>query len=97
MTTQINSQGEPIDLACPHCGEIMDAATPLDRDRDAKPSPGDFAVCIGCGEPSVYTQDGTLRPHVPEDWDNITTEQVVNMALARKAIREGHFREKEGQ
>lgn len=32
---------------CPHCGEVLDAAAPLDT--DARPEPGDLSLCARCG------------------------------------------------
>jgi hypothetical protein len=38
------------DDRCPTCGYTLDAASPMpSNDREA-PSPGDVALCFGCGE-----------------------------------------------
>jgi len=45
---------------CPTCGKENDSASCL-QDESADPSPGDFTVCIGCGEILVFTEKLTTR------------------------------------
>ena len=65
-------------IICAHCG----APDPGRTDSPAKPQPpGDFYECAGCGQVSVYTQDGLRRATPAElaearrDWrrDNAPT------------------------
>lgn len=44
--------------ACPTCGYLMDAARCLSN-KTARPKPGDFSVCLKCGEMLRFT-DGLL-------------------------------------
>lgn len=38
---------------CPHCGYAMDSAQSLSN-PDADPSPGDYTICLDCGELSKF-------------------------------------------
>jgi hypothetical protein len=63
---------------CPHCGHRFDLASGV-TDLTAKPSPGDFSLCIQCGRilrfdaqlsPQALTLDDATeiaaRPHLAE-------------------------------
>lgn len=39
---------------CPHCAKPVDASSSLDGKTRRAPRTGDFALCFGCAEPSVY-------------------------------------------
>ena len=45
---------------CPWCGYRADAASTLDGEK-VKPKPGDFTICLECGEWSVFTGVGARR------------------------------------
>lgn len=38
---------------CPECGEVLEIATPTDRDR-RPPQAGDFCICLRCGAAARY-------------------------------------------
>ena len=48
---------------CPHCGKVLDAASPADG--AASPSPGDATLCIYCGEWCVFNDE--LKLEKPSD------------------------------
>ena len=74
--------------ACPHCGEELCAHDQAERTDggavdilgDARPSPGDFAICLKCGEASRYGPGGHLRALTPDDESDLSQE-------AREVIR----------
>lgn len=44
---------------CPHCGKPLDAAGPPTAEPSRPPTDGDFLICFGCAEPSIF-QTGPL-------------------------------------
>jgi len=56
-------------MACPHCGKVNDCHTAADK-SDATPQDGDTAICIGCGNWSVFEHESLRFPTAPE-WDAI--------------------------
>lgn len=46
---------------CPHCGRPIGATTGLGSSEARKPGPGDWCICISCGEVARYRRDGYLR------------------------------------
>lgn len=44
---------------CVQCHKVLDAATDVSSDREAKPAAGDYTVCFYCA--ALYTFDKTLR------------------------------------
>jgi hypothetical protein len=55
---------------CPNCGKELDAATGIDP--NARPKPGDFSVCLGCGHLMAFGNDLRLRP--------LTAVEVIEVA-----------------
>ena len=68
--------------ACPHCSKALDCHEAAKRQddgtleiqTDARPAPGDFTMCLGCGEPSRYGAGGHLRALTPDDETDISPE-----------------------
>jgi hypothetical protein len=53
-------------LACPHCGNELDAAMHITGKRG--PRAGDLAFCVDCGQWSFYTLErGRLGQRKPSD------------------------------
>lgn len=46
--------------SCPACGYVMDDATAADG-SNVWPEPGDFSLCLRCGEVLVYNGQMTVR------------------------------------
>lgn len=73
---------------CPHCGHLLDAATGFED--DAKPSPGDFSLCINCIEPLRF--DDNLRPvgFAPGEYEALAQthpREHAEMEHARRVAR----------
>ena len=46
---------------CPTCGHQHDCAASAFEDTSPRPTPGDFNLCIKCGEICCYTEALTTR------------------------------------
>lgn len=68
---------------CPACGYLMDAATPVDGGKDG-PTPGDFSVCLNCGEMLVYEAGLKLRKLSPQD--DVSPDNLAELRRARRLI-----------
>ena len=81
----------PADFAatCPHCGKSLDCHDKAEGmkdggvglEMDAQPRPGDFSVCLGCGEISRCGEHGHLLPLAPDDESDLSPE--VRQVVAR--------------
>lgn len=74
---------------CPYCSKTVDAAGSADGSPQGAPTPGDFLVCFGCGEPSVWVQSplgGGLRAATPEE----LAEFEVDHGHDAERLREYH-------
>ncbi len=88
--------GNPIpECNCPNCGHRFSAASSLD-DASAKPSAGDFTVCIECAQLLAFDDDLRVRKitaeevrHImtttPEIWRKIEHTQRAVRAVQRPA------------
>lgn len=56
---------------CPFCNKRLDRAANIPGET-AAPSPGDFALCFGCGEWHVYTETDCRKP-TTEEYEEIAT------------------------
>jgi hypothetical protein len=70
--------------ACPACGTINDAATPIGS--RGGPSPGDVGVCLGCASVVVYDKNLKLRRPTGKEMREFAKDERVTMA--RAAVRE---------
>lgn len=68
---------------CPACGYLMDAAAPVDDSR-AGPVPGDYCVCLNCGEMLVYEAGLKLRKLSPQD--DVSPDNWIELRKARRLI-----------
>ena len=69
---------------CPTCGKVLDAATAAADGQtppDAMPEPGNYTVCLGCGEILIFDRRMRAARPTPADW--ITTPVDVQQALRR--------------
>jgi hypothetical protein len=87
MTT---TRHEP--TACPRCGYRLDAAS--DLIGGATPKPGDFSVCLNCGELLRFNRKRILRicrPHELRD-PGLGPKEHATLLRAQQLIRErGRF------
>lgn len=59
--TRLDARGSPLPVTpCPNCGKRLSAAT--DPRGVARPSVGDYTVCIGCASVFVFGDDMSLVP-----------------------------------
>jgi hypothetical protein len=70
------------DMWCHNCGKKQNGATGIDADE--APTPGDFSVCLYCGEISAYADDLTLRSLTDDEIVEIAgDERIIAMQKAR--------------
>jgi hypothetical protein len=66
-------------VRCRSCHKRLDAASTPDGRDEHRPKPGDFSVCIYCGDVAVFTDSMRLRePTGPE---------IVDIAGARDLLQ----------
>lgn len=46
---------------CPSCGELIDANTNIDGNKEVTPGPGDLSLCIYCATMLEYEDNLTLK------------------------------------
>lgn len=71
---------------CPHCGELLDAATPSPLNRDAKPRKGDVSICLTCAGPLVFGDD--LKVRKPDAFEDLWLASSYHFQVMRDAIRD---------
>ncbi len=73
--------------ACPTCRRPIDAATSVTT--DACPEPGDFSVCVTCGEILRYREDLTVRKCEAPELDDPGLPQHERAVIERvsRAVR----------
>lgn len=62
-----------LDLRCPRCRCNLGGYTPA-IGAHREPTPGDSAVCFGCGACCVFTAELQLRSMTLEEWLNLPWE-----------------------
>jgi len=71
---------------CPTCGYEMDSSTCVDDDT-VKPKPGDFSVCMKCGEMLRFT--GTMGIRIVElnDMMELTGNNQAQLVHIQRVVR----------
>lgn len=83
----VKAKDHPIpDQLCPHCGHGVTHAGAL-IEKTAAPRPGDWSVCIRCGEVAVF--DVGLRQRKPDPIEAAAAALDRKVLRARAAIRLG--------
>lgn len=72
---------------CPECGDKHE--TQNVKGQGSPPGPGDFSICINCGEITRYTDDLSLRRLTVMEVSMITPEM---RASAAHIVRRGRIR-----
>ena len=85
MSTSDSQAGLP-PTACPRCGCRLDAAD-QSNGGTARPRPGDFSVCWGCGQVLVFTEACGLRAAVTADLVEADPATRAELARVSHAIR----------
>jgi hypothetical protein len=75
---------------CLNCGARMDGLGTGDRDVEAKPEPGDVAVCIKCGAVMKLDENLRLRGMTEAEMDELTADRAWMDEVARM-VRAIHF------
>ena len=81
------SRFRPIELppvACPHCHHDLDRAAPIGS-YDG-PAPGNYMLCVQCGEMSVF--DDQLRPRLPTTFEQFQWDADPRLVEAQRYMRE---------
>jgi hypothetical protein len=73
--------------SCPFCGYTMDAVGPAARDVHARPTPGDLAVCLKCGEILTFDPDLSVRAMNNREWLALTSEERRAATAARNNLQ----------
>ncbi len=71
---------------CPTCKYVNDAATYL-QDESAQPKPGDFSVCLHCGEILIFNDDLTTRGVTLDDLVDLSPEFHTELNRMQRAVR----------
>src|SRR5688500_6985800 len=71
-----NHDFETTPSPCPFCDYVMDGA--FNALEPVKPSPGDFSLCINCGEWCVFGDDMRLRKPSHEEYEAIVSEEFFS-------------------
>ncbi len=85
------SHGIPAQL-CPSCGYMMDTAThTADGSDDGDgPAPGDYGMCVSCGELLCF--DDGMNYRVPTAGEINALPDEVRQFLAKMKIAQAHLR-----
>lgn len=75
--------------SCPRCGYRMDTATAIDDTDKVRPSPGDFSVCMRCGQTLRFDEDMEPVLCLDEELSELTPKQMERIRHAQRLIREG--------
>jgi hypothetical protein len=80
--------------ACWSCGQPSDHHC-----GPGDPGPGDVFICLNCTDPSLFSEDGTLRqPHPDEHAAIIAEPEYRKLAeVVRAANRQAMTRQQEGE
>lgn len=71
---------------CPTCHYYHDAAMCIDDDT-VRPKPGDFSVCLRCGEILCFTADLSLRLADLDDFMDLDKKISALLTRAQTKIR----------
>lgn len=70
---------------CPGCGNDCSAASNADLDVTEAPKPGDFSICIECGEILNFTENMGLA--VAKNFEGLSVADVAGLYKMQRAIR----------
>jgi len=71
---------------CPTCGYKMDCASCY-YDEKARPRPGDYSVCMKCGEIQRFTEALTLRAAELNDFIGLDKETNEHLTKVQTLVR----------
>jgi hypothetical protein len=70
---------------CPQCNYKLDGSTHVHGDKASLPEPGDYSVCLNCGQVLVYEDDCRLRKATVRDIGALMSEAPDSWAVIEKA------------
>lgn len=79
------------DYNCPACSTLLDAATAIRH--DCQPLPGDFTVCINCGEILRFEELGFRRIQSFE-LNLLAGDQIADLLTVQRAVRKERRRKR---
>jgi hypothetical protein len=79
------------DSSCPQCGKRFDRASSVINDH-ARPSPGDFSLCIACGTVLRFTDDLSVRLATHDEVAALDPIHRAQVLYTQRVVR--HFRER---
>ena len=76
-------------LWCDGCGELLTGNAPIDLHR-AKPDPGDWSICMHCGNLAIFADDLSLRPLTEAEAREAEADETIMAALRaqKQAIKD---------
>lgn len=89
VTAQIDMRGGRLTSrpTCPACGQLADG---YNGKVGTRPKSGAVAVCVGCGEFGIYTDDGIRQPtpielvEIKGDVTAMALQKLAKAAVARR-------------
>lgn len=76
---------------CPHCEEMLDGATVAYGKQNVLPNPGDFSICIYCGNMIRFNEELEMEKLSPEYLETIKKKApitYVKLVMASKMAKE---------
>lgn len=73
------------DMLCPICSYRMDAHEALDGKPMETPKPGDFSLCLSCGELLTFDDGGGFA--VAQSTSGLSRYEINKVKVAQRIIR----------
>lgn len=71
--------------ACPTCGKTLNAATHM---TDARPSPGDCTVCLGCQDILIFTEELDLRQPTDQELEKLPLLEISRIQRVLTEVKQ---------
>jgi hypothetical protein len=66
---------------CAHCGSLNDATAAMrENGKNMRPRPGNFSICVKCGELSVYDDNLDLRKPTDDEYIEVAHDPGITVA-----------------
>jgi hypothetical protein len=70
---------------CPACNALCNAAG-IPQDESAVAGPGNFVVCIECGELNIFDVAMRLRTPTTAELDTLSADELMEVSLYKRAV-----------
>lgn len=87
--TELPADVHAVPAVCPECGDVHDCQSNASPDDTRPPVPGDFTVCLNCGEVMVF--DDALRPRRSTLEERSEAPDML-MAAVKWIVERGRYR-----